>query len=147
MRRWPLVLQTVMLASMPAPALAADISLPGMYEGGDTAAESVYGTLTIGAKTLTWRDLHTHCTVGYRRIADSAGTRFKDQTDHEFVTGPDAGFTTYLLKLDAATCRGQVRYFRLTFPFARHPAYLALIEMGARGEPLGYMHFFRRRPK
>ena len=127
-------------------AFAGPDLLYGSWEGGDTAAMSVYGFLHISEGSISWgrEARRPECKADYTLVAEPAGVSFKDQTDHEFTTGPNSRFQSYLLKIRPSKCAGDLGYLRLTVDPGFSSRYLAMVEYSPEQREQGWMHFFKR---
>jgi hypothetical protein len=142
MRTWLKILACVSL--VPGAALSAP--LDGRWEGGDRAAESIYGTILINGNSVSWGrnpqkpDSKTNIAV----VIEPVGTTFKNQVGVTSVVSADASFSTFKVQLNPP-CNGNVVALRFTIP-NNDSDYMALVEYGADSNPLGYMHFVRVNP-
>ncbi|MGV3590591.1 MAG: hypothetical protein ACO1PZ_02810, partial [Gammaproteobacteria bacterium] len=95
----------IVLLAFPDPLLAAAAEeLTGIWSGADTAAISIYGSITISRDHVSWAMNHNHpqgCVLSYSLENESSGVRFHNQVGQEFVTGPDMKFATYLLRIES----------------------------------------------
>jgi hypothetical protein len=126
-----------------ANALAGPDLLYGSWEGGDTAAASIYGVLHISGTSIAWgRDARRpDCRTTYDLASEPAGVTFKNQTGKVFTTGPDTRFQTFLLKIHRRACTGALGYLRLTIDPGIGLRYLAMVEYSADFKEQGWMHF------
>jgi hypothetical protein len=131
------------LFSLPLLASAQELAFVGTWEGGDTAAESIYGVMALSESNISWGDSFQDltCHAGYTLIHGKIGDKLDDQLGHGFLSSAGSSFKTYLLKLKNETCTS-VSYLRLTVEDGS-PNTLALVEYNEQGTPLGWMHFFR----
>jgi len=127
-------------------ALGNDELFLGSWEGGDTAAMSIYGSMQISESTISWggrSKSQPKCRATYTLVPEDYGVEFKDQTGHVSVTSPNSNFKTYLLKIKGGKCTLGISHLRLTLD-DDHSTYLAMVEYTGLTQPLGWMHFFRR---
>ena len=118
----------------------------GLWEGGDTAAESIYGKLCIAKGHISWgrgTRSHPRCRVRYTVVEEPVGTEFQDQQGKAYVTSNASDFDTALLELANAQCTAGMKYLRVTIK-RDEPTYLALVEYQSKGKATGFMHFFKR---
>lgn len=127
-------------------AIAGPDVLYGSWEGGDTAAMSIYGFLHISEGSIAWgrNARRPQCTTGYTVISEPAGVTFKNQTDRIFTIGPGTRFQTYLLKIRESKCTGGLGYLRLTIDSDVSSHYLAMVEYSPGLKEQGWMHFHKR---
>ncbi|MCX5865013.1 MAG: hypothetical protein NTW42_08085 [Deltaproteobacteria bacterium] len=147
------------------PAQADSEALIGSWVGGDTASMSIYGTLHINSKTISWgghNKYYSKCQVGYIVVPEEGDIVFEDQVGSIFsiknnkksatkrnfhkdgtstIDDEECNFTTYLLKIRGGKCANGVAYFRLTFPFEGNFTYLAVIEYDKKDHPIRWRHF------
>ena len=130
---------------LPLPGSAADQSFTGIWEGADTAAMSIYGTLNISATKLSWgghSKFHPVCSASYVVVPEAYGIEFKDQVGRTYISSADSKFTTYLLKIKGGKCTNGISYFRLTIEDGASND-LAMVEYRDLNQPVGWVHFSR----
>jgi hypothetical protein len=118
----------------------------GTWAGGDRAAESIYGTLTISKSSISWGGTHTSsptCKASYLVEHEDFGVAFKDQTGNTYVTSADSKFQTYLLSIKSAKCARGLSHLRLTLR-EDLAGYLAVVEYDRSNREIGWIHFFKR---
>ena len=121
-------------------------SIIGNWAGGDRAAESIYGTLTISKSLISWGGAHTSsptCKASYLVEHEELGVKFKDQTGNTYVTSADSKFQTYLVRIKSSNCVGGVSHMRLTLR-EDLAGYLAVVTYDDSNRPTGWIHFFKR---
>src|SRR5690348_613040 len=141
----------VTLSLLPFLALAQSPAIIGTWEGADTAADSIYGTLKISKSTISWGENspkeNTTCHARYTILHETNGVKFKDQARRVYVTAANNAFKTYLLKIKDIKCAEPrsylqligISYLRLTIQ-DKSPNALALVEYKVLTDPIGWMH-------
>ena len=126
-------------------ALAGSELLYGSWEGGDTAAMSIYGVLHVSEGTIAWgrNARRPECKTGFALVAEPIGISFKNQTDKEFTTGPSTQFQSFLLRIRRSKCTGDLGYVRLTVRLDVSSGYLEMVEYSPEHKEQGWMHFHK----
>jgi hypothetical protein len=129
-----------------AHGVALAMPIEGQWEGGDRAAESIYGTITVRRHSISWGLVpgKPDCKMRFRIVKEPAGTTYKNQTGGSFVVSPQAPDRTFRLSLPRNACTTELSSLRLSV-HTDIPDYLALVEYDMNGNPVAYMHFLRKK--
>lgn len=125
--------------------------LVGLWSGSDTASMSIYGTIRITDKYISWNKNYNYsnnCKLGYRVQKEEFGSYFLNADGKTYVKLPDSKFTTFLLKVTGDNCATGISYFRFTFYLeGDSPDYLSMIDYDKSGNENGWVHFDRVQAK
>lgn len=124
-------------------------SIYGVWDGGDTATMSIYGTMIITPARVSWKPVNNNpaCSTSYSVKKEISGVVFKDQADRKYMTTSEKNqqYSTFLLELNPCSCLESKKYLRFTTAADKRLfGYLAYIAYRDGAQAVeGYGHFFR----
>lgn len=128
---------------------AVDERLVGSWSGSDTASMSIYGTLKITDKSISWgknNNYRNDCELGFQVQKEDFGSSFYNAFDSKkYVITPESKFTTILLKIASDNCATGISHMRFVFDLqeSEDQNYVLMIDYDKSGNELGWVHFDR----